>query len=134
MFDSRGRRTHAPHDSVTRRRIRGLAEEERRRDALLNEPPRNIAQQEPTDAMTVNPPQHVDLVQFARETRHSAIVSRPLRKTKQLASVILNDEAKPAAIGDRKCLPPLTLSQFIRRASFQSAAMRFVERLHVQPC
>src|SRR6185436_7004606 len=91
-------------------RIRGLAEEEHRRDTPLDEPTRHRAQEEPTDALTVNPPQHVNLVQFALETGHPTVVWRALRKTDQLANVILDDEAKPATICDRKCLPPLTLS------------------------
>jgi hypothetical protein len=91
-------------------RIRGLSEEQHRGNALTQKLTRHIAEQEPTEALVLNALQRVDLIQLPGKARHSAIVRYSLRERYQLAVGILDDEAKPAAVGNRKRLPPLSLS------------------------
>ena len=109
-------------------RIRRLAEEEHRRDATLKKPTRHIAQQKPAEAPTMKTTQHVNLIQFAHESRHPAIVRCALRKADQLACVILDDKAKPASVLYLECFAPLALPKFIRRPPTAPATMRFAPR------
>jgi len=60
--------------------------------------------------LTLNSLKRIDLIQLASKARHAAIVWRPLRERDELAIVVLDDEAKPTAVGDRKRFPPLSLS------------------------
>src|SRR5438045_14515 len=112
--------------------IRRFTEKEHRRDASLDEPTRYIAQEKSANALPMKTLQHVNLVQFAHKSRHTTIVARALRKADELTGAILDDKGKPASVRNRKRLPPLALSEFIRRAATASAPMCFVERLHVQ--
>jgi len=60
--------------------------------------------------LTLNSLKRIDLIQLASKARHAAIVWRSLRERDELAIVVLDDEAKPTAVGDRKRFPPLSLS------------------------
>jgi hypothetical protein len=60
--------------------------------------------------VTLNALQRVDLIQLAAKARHAAIVRPALRERDQLSIVILDDEAKPAAVGDGERLAPLSFS------------------------
>ena len=93
---------------------------------------RHVAQQESTQALSLNTLKRVDLIQLPGETRHAPIVRRALRESHQLAIVVLDDETKPAAVGDGKRVAPLSLSQLVGWATGSATAMRLVERLHMQ--
>ena len=116
------------------RRIRRFAEEEHRGDASLDEAACHMTQKQPTDAPAVKAAQHINLVEFAGETRHSAIVWRPLCKADRHAVIILDNEAKPTPIINRERLAPLTLPKLELRPVGTSATVRFIECLDVQSC
>ena len=116
------------------RRIRSVAEEQHGRHALCEELPRHVAEQESADALALHPLKGVDLVQLSCVTRYAAIVRRPLRERDQLTCVVLDDETEPTALRDGEGFPPLSLSQFVGRPTGSATSMRFVERLHVEPC
>jgi len=80
----------------------------------------------------VNSSQDINLVQFAGEPGHATVVWRALGKTNQLAGVIFHDKAKPTVVPHRKRLLPLALTELIRRPFGAPAAVRFVERPHMQ--
>jgi hypothetical protein len=113
-------------------RICRLAEEEHRGDTSLNEAARHMTQKQPTDATAVKAAQHINLVKFAREARHPAIVWRSLCKADQLAIIVRDHEAKPTPVINGKCLAPLMLPKFEGRSGSPSITVRLIERLDVQ--
>jgi hypothetical protein len=113
-------------------RICRLAEEEHRSDAPLDETAGHITQKQPTDAPALKAAQHINLVEFAREARHPAIVWRALCKADQIAINVLDYEAKPTPVINGKGLSPLMLAKFEGRSVSASAPVRFIERFDVQ--
>jgi hypothetical protein len=55
----------------------------------------------------MNTAKDVNLIQLPGKTRNSTVVVRPLGKPHELTFVVFDDQAKPAAICDGKCIPPL---------------------------
>jgi hypothetical protein len=113
------------------RRICGFAEQQHGGNAPAQELSRHIAEQKPTNTLSLNALNCVDLIQLPDKARHATIVKGSLCERHELSIVILDDETKPAAVGDRKRFAPLPLSQFVGWPTRSSAAMRLVECLHM---
>src|SRR5205823_13150221 len=111
-----------------------LAKQEHRRDAPLKKTTRHIAQQETAESLMVKATQHINLVQFAHESRHSAVVRRAFGKADQRAGFVLDDHAKPASVLYLERLSPLTLPEFEGGSAAAPAPVRFIKRLDVQSC
>jgi hypothetical protein len=76
----------------------GIAEQQHRRDATFDESARDRAEEQPTEALALDALKKIDLVEFTRITGHAAVVGRPFRKANQLAVIVVDDEAEPAAV------------------------------------
>jgi len=69
-----------------------------------------MAEQESTEALTVNTLKRIDLVQLTSKGGHAAIVWHSLRERDELPIIVLDNEAEPTAVSDEKRFPPLPLS------------------------
>jgi hypothetical protein len=113
-------------------RVLGTSKEHHRGHATFYEPLRDHTEKEPSETLTLNSLEEVNLVQFAGVSWDPTIMWRSLSKAHQLTAFIFDYVTKPATVLPFKRLAPLYFPQFIRRASGSTAPMRLIERFHVQ--
>jgi len=114
------------------RRVVGFAEEQHRRDSLLQKTPRNAAQQPAPEPLLLDAAQQINLIQLARKPRYAAIVWHSFREPHELAIVIFYAKAKPITPRICECSPPLVSAKLIGGASLTAAPMSLVESVDMQ--